>query len=235
MLDFIWTEVFYRPLYNAVIFTYNYTPGPNLGWAIISLAIFIRLLFLYFSIKGFRTDAILESLAPQTRAIEEDPYLTSKEKRTKITELLRTKSINPYAEIWALGAQVIFLVGLYQVIQKGFSARQSDLLYPFVRHPDVFNSDFFGINLVHTSAFLSLVAAGILFLELVLEYNAKKDIPRSTASEKWYPIFLPLLTFLLLVILPATKALFIITSVLFSLVLRGVIGLALIGQKKKHV
>jgi membrane protein insertase Oxa1/YidC/SpoIIIJ len=236
LLDFIWTEFFYRPLYNVVIFTYNLTPGPNLGWAIISLAIFIRLLFLYFSVKGYRTDAILESLAPQTRAIESDKYLSSREKRAKITELLKSKSINPYAEIWALAAQIIFLIGLYQVIQNGFNGGQDDLLYSFVKHPEAFNTVFYGIDLVKPSVLLSATAAGILFLELVLEYNAKKDVPRSTVSERWFPVFIPLGTFMLLVILPATKALFVITSVIFSLVLRSVIGMALSGQKsRKHV
>jgi hypothetical protein len=46
---------------------------------------------------------------------------------------------------------------------------------------------------------------------------------------------IPLFTFLLLVILPATKAVFIITSVLFSLILRGVISLALANKPKRHV
>ncbi len=235
MLDFIWTELFYRPLYNIVIFTYNLTPGPNLGWAIISLAIFIRLLFLYFSIRGYKTDAILESLAPQISAIENDSILTGKQKRDQITLLLKGKAIDPMAEIWAVLAQLIFLIGLYQVIQNGFGEKQTDLLYSFVQHPEQFNSEFYGFDLVQTNGLLSAIAAGILFLELVLEYNSKKDIPRSTVSEKWFPLLLPIFTFILLVILPATKALFIITSVLFSLILRGVITLALGSKKRRHV
>ena len=41
-----------------------------------------------------------------------------------IGELLKSKSINLYAELWAVAAQIIFLIGLYQVIQNGFSAKQ---------------------------------------------------------------------------------------------------------------
>lgn len=234
MLNFVWTELFYRPLYNLVIFAYNLTPGPNLGWAIISLAVFIRLLFLYFSIKGYKTDAILESLAPQLKAVEQDVSLSPRERRERVSAILRGKSIDPWAEIWAVLAQVLFLIGLYQIIQN-FGKTQTNLLYPFIHHPEVFNTDFFGFNLVHTSIFLSFLAALIFFVELVMEYNSKKDIPRSTVSEKWYPILIPMFTFLLLVILPATKALFIITSVLFSLVLRGVISLALASKPKRHV
>lgn len=232
MLTFIWTEFFYRPLYNLVVLTYNFTPGPNLGWAIITLAVFIRLLFLYFSIKGYKTDAILESLAPQLKAVENDQSLTARQRRDKITAILKGKAIDPMAEIWAVLAQVLFLIGLYQVIQVGFGEGQTNLLYAFVHHPATFNTNFFGFELVHPNVLLSLIAAFILFLELVLEYNLKKDIPRTTISEKWFPFLLPFFTFLLLVILPATKALFIITSVVFSLILRGVITLALRSRKK---
>lgn len=234
MLNFLWTELFYRPLYNLVIFAYNLTPGPNLGWAIISLAVFIRLLFLYFSIKGYKTDAILESLAPQLKEAEEAQGLSPRERRDRISAILKGKSIDPWAEIWAVLAQVLFLIGLYQIIQN-FGKNQTHLLYSFIYHPTVFNSDFFGFDLVHTSVFLSFLAAAIFFVELVIEYNSKKDIPRSTVSEKWYPLLIPIFTFLLLVILPATKAVFIITSVLFSLILRGVITLALASKPKHHV
>lgn len=234
MFDFIWTELFYRPLYNLVVFVYNLTPGPNLGWAMVTLAIVIRLLFLYFSVKGYKTDAILESLAPQTRAIEEDHSLTGREKREKITLLLRSKDINPYAEIWGLMGQVIFLVGLYIIIQKGFDVSQTHLLYSFVPVPTVFNTEFFGIEMSKPSVLFSLLAAGILFVELFLEYNAKKDIPRATVSERWFPVLMPFFTFILLVILPATKAVFILTSVIFSLVLRFVIGSALSNPERKR-
>lgn len=189
---------------------------------------------MYFSVRGYRTDAILESLAPQVREIENNASIQGREKRSQITALLKGRDIDPLAEIWAVLGQVIFLIGLYQVIQTGFGEKQTEMLYSFVSHPQSFNTVFYGFDLARTNVLLSAIASGVLFLELVLEYNAKKDVPRATVSEKWFPIILPIFTFLLLVILPSAKALFILTSVLFSLVLRAVISMA-IGSKKKYV
>jgi membrane protein insertase Oxa1/YidC/SpoIIIJ len=223
-LEFFWTEILYKPIYNLVIFTYNYTPGPSLGWAIIGLAIIIRIAFLYFSLRGFRTDEILESLTPQVQKIEEEYQYNPSERRRRITELLRGRDIDTHAEIYAVLAQFVFLVVLYQVLQEGIKPEGFGLLYDFVPHPSQINPLFFGIDLSHSDIFLSAMAAGLFFIELLWEYEVKKDFPRKTISERWFPLLFALFTFILLTVLPSAKALFLFVSVLFSMALRMVIG-----------
>lgn len=227
ILEFIWTEVLYKPVFNLIIFLYAFSPGPNLGWAIVALATFVRLLFLYFSIRGFRTDRILDSLAPQIRTIEENEDLTSREKRLELARLVKSRNIDLYAEIWSLLGQVGFLVVLYQVVQVGLKPSGFRDLYSFIPHPANINSEFFGIDILHTSFGLSAVAAIVLFIEQIWEYASKKSLAYGRFSERWLPLLFPLFTFIILLILPATKALFILTSVIFSLILRVIIAVAL--------
>lgn len=229
-VDF-WTHFIYQPLYNLLVFIYHFTPGPNLGWAVVTIAVLIRLLFLYFSIRGYKTDAILDALAPQIKAIENDATLTSRQQRAEVSRILKGKNIDPLAEIWALLAQLIYMIAQYQVLQNGFKVSGEKLIYSFNYHPTSFNTIFFGIDLSKTNFLLSFIAAAVLCFELIWEYNSKKDIPRATVSEKWFPIFLPIFTFILLIILPSAKAIFILTTVIFSLILRLIMTLAFASKK----
>lgn len=225
-LSFAWIEVLYRPIYNLLIFVYNFTPGPSMGWAIIAIAIFIRVAFLHFTLRGFKTDLILESVSPYFKKIEEEEKHNPKERRKRITQLLKGKDINVYSEVYTILAQFLFLIVLYQVFQVGLKFEGRELLYDFVPHPKVFFTTFAGIDLARGSFILSFSAAFILFLEQVWEYNAKKNIKRIKFSEKWFPLLLGVVTYILLSVLPSAKALFILVSVLFSILLRLVITIS---------
>ena len=226
LTTFIWTEFFYRPTYNLIVSIYHLTPGPSYGWAIVGIAIIIRFIFLYFSLRGLKTDAILESLSPQIQEIENDKTLSEKERRDAITALLKRKDVHPYAEFYAVVAQLLFLAANYQVLQIGLKPASFATLYFFVPHPSSINTIFFGFDLTRQSYILSLLATTVLFIEQVIEYNAKKNIVVKKFSEKWFPLLLSLSTFILLVILPSAKAIFITASVIFSLFLRAVVQLA---------
>ena len=234
ILDFIWSEILYKPIFNFIIFLYTVSPGPNLGWAIVVLAIFVRLLFLYFSIKGFRTDLILDSLAPQIRAIESNEDLASREKRIQLARLVKSRDIDVYAEIWGLLGQVGFMIVLYQVVQVGLKPSGFKDLYEFVPHPANIQSIFFGIDVLHSNMGLNAITAAVLFVEQLWEYATKKSLAYGRFSERWLPLLFPLFTFIILMVLPATKALFVLTSVIFSLILRIIISVALRSGSRTH-
>jgi len=224
-LTLVFNEALYRPVYNLVVTVYNLTPGPNFGWAMVGLAIFIRFLFIFFTIRGLKTDELIKEIEPHVAEIEKDTYLPAREKRAKIIQLMKEKGINPYTEIYTLFGQLVFLGINYQVIQYGLTPSGFDNLYSFVPHPERIETVFFGIDLIDTSVLLSAIAAGLLLIEQIWEYAEKKDLP-TAFSERWFPLLLALITFILLVILPAAKAVFIATSVLFSLCLKAVMRLA---------
>lgn len=231
----LYNLLLYQPIYNVVIILYNHSPGPNLGWAIVMLAIIVRLILLPFTLRGYQTDRLLEAAAPEVRAIEEDFNLSNKEKRTKITAILKTKGVNPTAEIYSLFGQLVFLMVLYQVVQQGITPDGYDQLYSFVTVPEgSINTLFFGIDVAHPSFIFSLIAAGLLFVEQLWEYESKKNIPEATFSERWYPLLLPIFTFILLMLLPATKGIFLITSILFSLGVRLMFTLGRAGKEGAH-
>jgi YidC/Oxa1 family membrane protein insertase len=236
MIDFfvsIWIEVVYKPVYNLVVFSYNLTPGPSLGIAIIGIAILIRFVFLYFTLRSYKQDKVLEKVKPQMEQIEEDSKLTSREKYQKVAELTKPHGINPFYESVPIFAQVIFLIGLYQILQQGIQPSGYENLYDAVNAPQSINTMFLGFDL--SSNFIvipSLVAAGVMFLERIWEYNEKKTVGLQSLSQKWDPLILPTLSFIILLLLPSAKAVFVATSVSFSLAIKAIMH---IGKPAKDV
>src|SRR4030066_1856707 len=128
----LYIEGLYKPIYNLVIFTYNLTPGPSFGLTIIGLAIFIRFLFLYFTLLGYKHDEQLAEVKPQIEKIEEDKNLSSREKISKVSAITKPFGINPFLVSLPLFAQIIFLGVLYQIIQGRIYNPGQNILYPFV-------------------------------------------------------------------------------------------------------
>lgn len=219
----LWDQFIFEPIYNLVIFSYNQSPGPNLGWAIIGIALIIRFVFLYFTLVGYQHDLELAEIKPELSKIENDPKLSAREKIARVSALTKPKGINPIASAIPLFAQLFFLGVLYQIIQYNLSADSYRHLYDFVSSPGKINTIFFGIDLAHPSLLLGLVAAALLFFERLWEYGEKKDLRITSFSQKWDPLIWPLGSFIILMILPSVKALFLITSVAFSLIIKGIV------------
>ena len=225
MIDFFfgaWNEIVYRPVYNLVVYSYNFSPGPNLGWTIIGLAILIRFVFLYFTLRGYQQDKLLEKVKPEIEKVEADTKFSSREKIQKVSQLTKPLGINPVYESIPIFAQAIFLIALYQILQIGIKHAGYTNLYYFVIPPETINTVFFGYDLTHPSLLLSAIGAFTMFLERTWEYNEKKGLGLQSMSQKWDPLIVPGLTFIFLMLLPSAKAVFIATSVSFSLAIKSI-------------
>src|SRR3989344_3327637 len=154
----IYTTVLYQPIYNLVVFLSVLSPEQILGWAIVLLALIVRIAFFPLTLKGYQTDAKLEEASQQIKQIEDDINLDSKIKRTKITEIMKTRGINPVAEIVSLLGQLVFLAVLYQIVQQGLHPPYSHI-YRFVPKPNDIQTVFFGMDISKSgNFFLSGVA-----------------------------------------------------------------------------
>ena len=224
MFEFIWLELLFKPIFNLVVFFYNISPGPNFGLAIIGLAVFVRFIFLPFTLIGYKQDEKLLEFRPEIEKIEEDKNLTSREKIQKVGQLTKPLGINPIYSAIPLFAQIIVLGVLYQIIQ-GTSLISGSIhhVYQFIKTPETINTYFLGIDLTKSNLIFSTAASFVFFLERVWEYREKKAVSLKTTSQKWDPLIWPAGTFIILIVLPSAKSIFVISSVVFSLIIKAII------------
>ncbi len=219
----LFNEILYRPLFNALIFLYQYFPLHDLGIAIILLTILIRIVLLPLFYKGAKDQAVMQRLAPKIKEIQKN-HKADKEKQAKaLLDLYREHRVNPMSGFLLLLIQLPILIALYQVFLKGLSDGALGALYSFVSRPDVLNHYFLGfIDLSQRSISIVVLAAIAQFFQskLMLPKTSGGGGELSTAERvSRQMVYLgPVITVIFLVNLPSAIGLYWLTTSAFSVI-----------------
>jgi len=228
MFQAIWDDYLVQPLFNFLIYLYYNHSFFNLGIAVIYLTIILRLALLPLSIVADRGKVFYKELSRKIKEIEKDYANDPVKAKEMVRKLLKKNRIQPWAKVFMLGIQLLVLVVLYRVFIHGIGAQSNlDLLYPSLPHPDFINTQFLWFDIGQRSWLLGAIVGAVLFLEISVGQRTRKEF--LTRRDILYRFFFPLFVFLILILLPSVKSLFILTSILFSIILiiaRNVFGLA---------
>jgi len=218
--------ILYQPLFNALVFLYEYLPGHDFGVAVIVLTVIIRLILYPLMIKSIRSQKILSELQPKIQEIQQK-YKNDKEKQTKeMMALYQKEKINPFGGCLPLLVQLPILIALYRVFWKGLQPGAMSLLYSFVPNPGAIDPTFLGIiNLGQGNVALAIVAGITQFIQskMLMPKNKKKEQGRgqrgqfSEMMQKQMLYFFPIFTVLILLRLPSAIAVYWIVTALFSI------------------
>lgn len=129
IFGYLWTTVFYQPLYNTLIFLLSIVPGHNLGLAIILLTIIIRTILLIPSQNALKSQRKLQEVQPKLNKIKEK-YKDNQEMIAKETMAIwKEHKVNPFGSCLPLVIQFPVLIALFNVVQNGLNPDNSYLLY----------------------------------------------------------------------------------------------------------
>ncbi len=215
MLTYFWSTFLYQPLFNALIWIYLNIAERNLGWAVVWLTIFLRIILLPLTIISERDAARQKNVEEEARNAAKAFKNDAVAQKEEIRKIMRKNRVSPWAKVMSLGLQLLVLVLLYQVFIRGITGeRVIKLLYPWIDFPGKINTDFYGFNIGDRhDTFWAGIAALYLFISIFLSegFGRKKDKPKAT-----FLFIFPLATFLALWFLPMVKSLFILTTMIFS-------------------
>ena len=213
------TEVLYRPLFNALVFLYNTVAFRDLGLAIILLTLLIRFVLYPLFYKSFKNQLVMQRLQPHIKKIQETHKDDKHQQAAKLMELYKEHKFNPFSGIFLLILQLPVLIALYRVFLNDFTATASlKSLYSFIAPVSPIQASFFGlIDLTKPSMI-------VLVLAVVAQYfQAKAALPKQSASTpatamgKQMLFIGPLITFFILLMLPAAIGFYWVVSSLFSI------------------
>lgn len=226
--------VLYQPLFNALVFLYDYLPGRDFGIAVILLTVLIRVLLYPSMAKALKSQKALAELQPKIKKIQED-FKNDRERQARETmALYKKEKINPFGGCLPLFIQLPILIALYRVFWKGFEANELNNLYSFVPRPEQIDPNFLGglINLSEPSIVLAAIAGASQFIQT---WYQNKISPKSTSlskgmadqfsgiMQKQMLYFFPVFTIFILWKLPSAIGLYWITTSLFSVIQQYVI------------
>lgn len=222
-------------------------PGvkPDMGVAVILLSIVIRIILMPVALASDSNEHERREIQLKAKEIEEkfatDPVRMNQE----IKKLFKTNPRIISAEILDLAISILVTGLLIRIFATGIEGADLYMLYSWVPHPPVpYNLVFLGkFDLSQPNFFLNVTQSlVILVTEIIAEYtspfhnlisrehmvpvqqNAITRVKDSYVVEtrnrvRSLQVILPLVSFLIFMFLPAGKKLFIITTLLFTIML----------------
>ena len=157
MLHTLWNSIFYRPLYNLLLGIIAIMPGADVGLAVITLTILVKLVLFPLTQKSIYSQMEMKELEPEIAAIK--AKTTDKTEQNKLTyALYKEKKVNPFSSCLLILVQLPVIIALYWVFLHGF-ATAAAIPYSFVHAPETFNLHFLGfLDLAQKSIYLALLA-----------------------------------------------------------------------------
>jgi len=153
--------ILYQPLFNGLIFLYQYLPGHDFGIAVIVLTVLIRIILYPSMVKSIKSQKILSELQPKIQEIQQR-YKNDRERQAKeMMGLYQKEKINPLSGFLPLLIQLPILIALYQVFWKGLQPGAMAALYSFVPDPGLINPAFLGLINLSQASFGLAILAGI--------------------------------------------------------------------------
>lgn len=180
MLHTIWLNVFFAPLYNALLFLVGHIPGHSLGVAVIVLTILVKLVLFPLNQKSIESQIKLKSLEGDLQKIKEK-YTDKAEQSKQTFALYKEKGVNPFSSCLNMLIQLPIIIGLYSVFLKGF-VNNSEAIYGFIYFPELVNNSFlYLINVTKPNGVLAVLAGlSQFFMVTMSQANQKmytKDHP----------------------------------------------------------
>src|SRR3989344_2738480 len=217
----LYTEILYRPLFNAVVFLYNVLPGQDFGLAIIALTAFIRVVFFPLSIRTVRSQKSLSQLNPKMQEIKQRLKGDSAAQSAEIMKLYKEHGVNPLAGCLPLIIQLPILIALYQAFIAGLKPENLGMLYGFVANPGVINNISFGfLDITSKVPLLAILAGAAQFVQAWITKGQTQGSSLSkemTALNSQMLYFFPIMIIVIGWNLPAGLVLYWITTTVFSI------------------
>lgn len=234
----LYTEVIYKPLFNALIFIYNLLPGQNIALAIIILTIVVRLVLYKFNSQSIEKQRAMQEIQPKIKEVQKK-YKHDQEKQAKeLMRIYKEHNVSPVSGCLPLLIQLPIILALYRVFLDGFKDSSLYNLYGFVANPGHIQAVSFGVNMSTPNVVLAVVAAGLQFWQtkelMKVAKVSKKDLADQKADEEMTPeekmqemmqsmtknmmYVMPLMTLFIGMSLPAGLTLYWAVSTLFAIV-----------------
>jgi YidC/Oxa1 family membrane protein insertase len=218
----VYTDIFYRPILNVLVYFYETIAFHDFGIAIILVTLFLRLVLYPFFHKGAKQQMLMQRIQPKIKKIQE-LHKDDKQKQSEaLMELYKEHGVNPFSAILLLIIQLPILLSLYRIILTGLGAATLVGLYSFVKAPGVINPMFLGVLNLQAKNIVLVVLAGVaqyFQARLAIYRSAASDAVLSPAEKmaRQMAFIAPIFTILIFYSLPAAVGLYWLFSSLFSI------------------
>jgi YidC/Oxa1 family membrane protein insertase len=177
-MSFIFNAIFYKPLLNGLVWLISVLPFHDVGFAVIILTIFVRIITFPLNQSSIATQNKIKQIEPEIRQIKERFKNDNQEQAKKTMELYKKNGISPFSGIISLIVQIPIIFALYRVFLGGLNFDPAHL-YPFIKMPSDIHLKFLGlIDMAQKNYFLAILTGLSQFFQM------KIAMPAAAKSDK---------------------------------------------------
>jgi len=183
----LWREIFFKPIYNALVFIISNIPGHYLALGIILITLLIRTILLIPSQHAIRAQKRMQDLQPKLEEIKQK-YAGNQEKIAMETmRIWQENKVNPFGSCLPILIQFPILIALFYTIKDGLNPDKVVFLYDFQKDFTLSNiNTYFGIfDLTKNDLYVFPILVGLLqFTQMKLSLARKKNKKEPEKKEK---------------------------------------------------
>jgi YidC/Oxa1 family membrane protein insertase len=224
MLTHIFTLFIYQPFLNLLVGIYwllQQLPieHNDMGVAVILFTIALRFILLPITLASSRSDQERRAISLNVKEIRQQHKADPVRERSAIREHMRSNPKVVISTLFNLSIQIAIAIMLWRIFARGLLGEDLHLIYPFMPEIDLpFDLRFWNkFDLTHPSFVLNVVQSLVIFL-LETVRLLTDPYPTTRKDAVRMQIVIPVIAFLIFSLLPAGKKLFVITTLLFSLI-----------------
>ncbi len=222
-------ELFYKPIYNALIFILDILPNHNVALAVIILTVLIKIILLPLSHKMFITQITQRKIQPLIQKIQDEYKDNRQMLGVKLLEVYKEHKLNPFSSVLLMIIQIPIFFALYFVFAKGGLPNiNMDDLYSFVSHVNNINHFLYGIDFTKANIVVGFTAGLFQYIQIRLSLQNMNKIDKPLSELKPEEVmqkqmgfmmkyFIPIIIFIASLKVSAAVALYWIVSSLFMI------------------
>ncbi len=178
MIGSIWNTIIYNPLYNGFIFLADILPWADLGVIIILFTLVIKLILFPLSIRATKTQQAVRTIEPEIKKLREKYKNDKQTQALEVMELYKEHNIKPFSGFLTILIQIPIIFGLYFIfLRGGLPMVNADILYSFVKVPEMINTTFLGVmNVTGKSIILALLTGITQFFHTKISFKNQDDL-----------------------------------------------------------
>ena len=147
-MQFLYQQIFYRPIFNILVFFYETASFHDLGIAIILTTILIRLILYPFFHSGAKQQMLMQRIQPKVKKIQEMHKGDMQKQSEELMALYKEHGINPFSTFLLLIIQLPIMFAFYWVVRSGIGPSQFSSLYSFIHAPSSVGTMFLGVTYI---------------------------------------------------------------------------------------
>jgi YidC/Oxa1 family membrane protein insertase len=182
----IFTFILLQPIFNIFVLIYNFIP--NVVIVILIITILIKILLYPLNSKSIKAQKDLSELQPKLEEIKTKHKGDQQKIASETMKLYSENKINPFGSCLPLLIQLPIFIALYWVLRAVLDPNQTfELLYSFVKNPEIINPISFGLDLTRSSdipnLFIALLAGGAQFFQTKMLSKKRPTKPVSEGAK----------------------------------------------------